>query len=214
MLNTRFLSAVSLSWSKPSARIVTRGASGVRCFSVTAGHIVSSESTVPSEGLLALLAAEDKLDRGLVGLLGAAAAKRGIPPEHLLIEEKLIHPAEVVGALERLATAQFRAAMMGEGQAAAATGAVGRGTIRLHLGALLLEQFRALPSDVIRHYLGGASGALKLHAGEDTLGALRLQPAELRAARQAEVLLSDAQNDRAVRLGGALLALGLATWHP
>ncbi|HZH13907.1 MAG TPA: hypothetical protein VE057_06060 [Archangium sp.] len=37
---------------------------------------------------------------------------------------------------------------------------------------------------------------------------------ELRAARQAEVLLGDSQNERAVRLGGALFALGLATWHP
>ncbi len=214
MLNPRFLSAVSLSGSKPSARVVARDASGTRSFSVAHGYIVSSESTVPAEGLLALLAAEDRLDPGLVEPLGAAAAKRGLPPELLLLEEKLIHPAEVVGALERLATVRFRAAMVGEGLAAAAAGGVGRGTIRLHLGALLLEQFRTLPTDVVRQDLGVTTGALKLHAGEDALGALRLQPGELRAARQAEVLLHGAQNERAVRLGGALLALGLATWHP
>jgi hypothetical protein len=214
MLNPRFLSAVSLAWSKPSARVVARAPSGVRCFSVANGHIVSSESTVPSEGLLALLASEDRLDRGLVEPLGAVAVKRGMPPENLLLEEKLIQPTEIVGALERLATAQFRAAMVGEGQAAAAAGGVGRGTIRLHLGALLLEQFRALPSEVVRQYLGVTTGALKLHASDDALGSLRLQPAELRAARQAEVLLGGSQNERAVRLGGALLALGLATWHP
>lgn len=214
MLNPRFLSAVSHAGSKLSARVVARGPSGVRCFWVANGYIVSSESTVPLEGLLDLLASEGQLDHGLVEPLGAAAAKRGLPPEHLLLEEKLIQPAEVVGALERLATVRFRAAMVGEGQAAAAAGGVGRGTIRLHLGALLLEQFRALPAEAVRQYLGVTSGALKLHAGEDALGALRLQPAELRAARQAEVPLGGAQNERAVRLGGALLALGLATWHP
>ncbi len=215
MINPRFLSAVSLSGSKLSARIVARGAAGVRSFSVDHGYIVSSESTVPAEGLLALLVSEKRLEEGPAARLGKAAVKRGVAPELLLLEEKLIQPVEVVGALEKLAVMRFRAAMLEEGQAAAAAGGVGRGTIRLHLGALLLEQFRALPPAEVQQYLGVTSGALTLHADQDVLGALRLQPAELRAARQTRIPLGgDVQNERAVRLGGALLALGLATWHP
>ncbi len=214
MLNTRFLSSVSVALNKPSAQIVARGKDGIRRFGVERGFLVSSDSTVPGEGLISFLASVNQLSRGLVDPLTAAAAKRNLAPENLLLEEGLLQPGEVVSVLERLATKHFHEALCSEGACAASAGSVARGPLRMHVGAMLVDRFRTLPSEEVRTYLGVAGGALKLHLGADEVTALRLQPAEFRAARQSEVPLAAPQTDGVLRLGGALLALGLATWHP
>ncbi len=215
MINNQFVSAIARASAAPAARIVSRGAEFVRTLSLESGYIVSADSNHPAEGLLAVLAAEKRLDSDLVGPLRAEAAKRKVPPEYLLVEDQLLPPGDVVGALERMASLQFRAALVAQGAVTPEPAAnVARRGIRVHAGALLLEQFRALSLEDVREYLGGGRGILQFRSAEGELQELRLQPAEMRIVRGARLDLAQVQDQRALRLGAALVGLDLATRTP
>lgn len=216
MINARFLAAAADAAKRPTAQLVAMAGASQRRFEAVAGVIVAFDSGLPTDGLLALLAAEGRIDSGLVQPLEAAARRRGLAAEYVLVEEKLVDLDEVGPALERAASSTFRRAILTPGPVAVSTGGGNRGAIRLPVAALVLGQFRSLPLEDIRAYVGAGSGALRIDKSVD-LSTLGLQPAELRVARQSGLFHTGGSSagrpsDAELRLGGALLALGLVSW--
>lgn len=212
MINARFLAAVADAAKRPIAQVVAMAGAAQRRFAVVAGVVVGFDSGLRTDGVLALLADEGRIDSGLVQPLEEAARRRGLATEYVLVEEKLLGLDEVGPALERAAACAFRRAILTPGPVGVATDGVTRGAIRLRLAGLVLGEFRSLPLEDVRAFVGSGSGPLRLHNPVD-LSSLGLQPAELRMARQSELVRTGRRpTDAELRLGGALMALGLASW--
>jgi hypothetical protein len=188
-----------------------------RTLHVAHGELIAAESSVMTERLGGLLAAEGKLDVELVTPLvqAARAANRFFGDE--LIAQGLLTPADVARAVERQTHARFDRALQMAGAIAAARPLRVRPTYRAPLASVVVAAFRSrLPVATAFSLVAGLSPEhSRLRADDLNVEELRLTLPELRCWRRlasgqdaAAVLDRTSDGEVPVRLIAALIALG------